>query len=104
MQISIEYDYVFLCQPKCASTTIEKALTPYSDLGSLSGRASIKYINTRQYTKFLDYISQKIGSELKLPPLNQSPLRPIETLKPTLQIALEKDIAFYNTVPNRDWS
>ncbi|MEJ2436476.1 MAG: hypothetical protein P8Y43_02875 [Sulfurovaceae bacterium] len=97
MQISIEYDYVFLCQPKCASTTIEKALT-------FQGRASIKYINTRQYTKFLDYISQKIGSELKLPPLNQSPLRPIETLKPTLQIALEKDIAFYNTVPNRDWS
>ncbi len=209
MQISIEYDYVFLCQPKCASTAIEKALTPYSDLGSLSGRASIKHTNTRQYNEyirpyitqiggkdceticlmrepisrlvsfykyrsrealsnpdhpnhhrstanisftefiegyladetapysatksqlsfiidntgaigvdkifayeniqyFLDYMSQKIGSELKLPLLNQSPSRPIETLEPTLQIALEKalekDIAFYNTVLNRDWS
>ncbi len=59
MRVSIEYKFTFLCQPKCASTSIEKALDPYSQL-STSPHHKLKHKNFRQYERHIKpFINQK---------------------------------------------
>lgn len=48
MLISLKKRIVFLSMPKCASTSIESALFPYSDL-ILTGHPGIKHINIDGY-------------------------------------------------------
>ncbi len=50
MRVSIKYGFTFLCMPKCASTSIEKVLTPYSELimknnSILKSHLQIQYSN-----------------------------------------------------------
>ncbi len=52
MRVSTKYNFVFLCMPKCASTSIEKALTPYSQLKTYRD-TKLKHTNYRKYKRFL---------------------------------------------------
>lgn len=52
MRVSTIYDFTFLCMPKCASTSIEKALNPYSQL-STSQHPKLKHTNYKKYAKFI---------------------------------------------------
>ena len=50
MQLSTKYGFVFLCTPKCASTSIENALLDISDI-SFTGNPTLKHINARVYQR-----------------------------------------------------
>ena len=54
MRISTIYGFAFLCMPKCASTSIEAALTPYCDLITKKGTTSLKHTNYRQYSEYIE--------------------------------------------------
>lgn len=52
MLISAKYNFVFLCTPKCASSSIETMLRRYSDI-SLVGPPFFRHTNYRIYSKYL---------------------------------------------------
>jgi len=54
MRISTKYGFTFLCMPKCASTSIEKALTPYCQLITQGGNPGLKHTSYRKYKRFLE--------------------------------------------------
>lgn len=57
MLVSTKHNYVFLCTPKCASTSIEAALKPYSNI--VFGQP-FKHTNYRDYSRYFDsYICEK---------------------------------------------
>jgi hypothetical protein len=52
MQLSSNHGFAFLCMPKCASSSIEAAITPFCNI-NFSGPGGIKHINAQD---FRDYI------------------------------------------------
>lgn len=52
MIVSIKYNFVFLCMPKCASTSTEAILRPFGQLVTDSG-PRFKHINLRTYERFV---------------------------------------------------
>ncbi len=52
MLISMRYDFVFLCTPKCASTSVEAMLYPYSDI-RLQGPNYLKHTNVREFETYI---------------------------------------------------
>lgn len=58
MRVCKRYGFVFLSMPKCASTSIEKALDPYSQL-STYGDVDLKHTNYKRYSKFIQPFVQK---------------------------------------------
>ncbi len=59
MLVSTKHNFVFLCNPKTASTSIEAALKPYSNIVL---DKPFKHTNYREYSKyFASYISEKSG-------------------------------------------
>ena len=66
MRVSIRYGFTFLCMPKCASTSIERALRPYCELVTQGGNVPgtrLKHTNLRNYKKFLEPFINTIASE-----------------------------------------
>ncbi len=63
MLLSIEHDFVFLCTPKCASTAIHVALTPYSEI-SLPDPPRLKHTTFHDYDKyFKPYLKARLGRD-----------------------------------------
>ncbi len=59
MRVSTNYNFTFLCMYKCASTSIEKALEPYSQLNTVNG-GRLKHTNYKKYSKFIQpFINQE---------------------------------------------
>ncbi len=52
MRVSSKYNFTFLCMPKCASTSIEKALDPYSQLSTFKN-PKMKHTNFSKYAKYI---------------------------------------------------
>ena len=52
MRISTTYGFVFICMPKCASTSIEKALLPYSQFNT-RGDTQLKHTSFEKYNEFI---------------------------------------------------
>ena len=48
MLISVKHRFVFLCMPKCASTSTEAALEPCCEI-RLGGNPKLKHVNLRDY-------------------------------------------------------
>lgn len=60
MLISLRHKFVFLCMPKCASTSTERVLGKYAQLRS-DGHPAFKHTTYRKYKKFLlPYIETKL--------------------------------------------
>lgn len=60
MRVSTKYGFTFLCMPKCASTSIEWALDPYSQLNT-NQDIELKHTNYRRYSKFIKpYVNKKL--------------------------------------------
>lgn len=51
MLLSNAHNFAFLCTPKCASTSIEKALDSYCDI-RMSKPSAIKHINARTFNDY----------------------------------------------------
>ena len=63
MLISVKKNFVFLCTPKCASSSSETMLQPFSDI-SLIGLPAFRHTNCREYSKFIKpYLREKVGSD-----------------------------------------
>jgi len=55
MRISTKYGFAFLCMTKTASTSVENALTPHSELLTQGKYATaLKHINYRKYSKYIE--------------------------------------------------
>lgn len=61
MLISLKYNFVFLCMPKCASTSIENMLNPYSDLKFL-GSPSVRHTSYTAYNKHISPYLDKVAN------------------------------------------
>lgn len=62
MLISVKYNYVFLCTPKCASHSIEAMLKPYSDIAFLN-MPVLRHTNYVEYAHYIKpYLDAKFGS------------------------------------------
>ncbi len=70
MRVSKKYGFTFLCMPKCASTSIERALRPYSQLNS-NQDIKMKHTNYRNYNK---YIKPCVGKKLEIVCLMREPV------------------------------
>ncbi len=74
MRVCYRYGFTFLSMPKCASTSIEKALEPYSQL-STNSHTGLKHINYRNYRKYIQpFIKQVPGKELEVVCLMRDPI------------------------------
>lgn len=63
MLISVEHNFAFLCVPKCASSSIEAALRPYSDI-ALVGPPAFRHTTYREYDQFIKpYLREKVGRD-----------------------------------------
>ncbi len=63
MRVCFRYGFTFLCMPKCASTSIEKALEPYSQL-STNSHTGLKHTNYRKYRKYIQPFINQGGIEV----------------------------------------
>lgn len=52
MQLSIRHQFGFLCIPKCASTSIERAIRPFCEV-KFTGHPSLKHINARKFERYI---------------------------------------------------
>jgi hypothetical protein len=52
LQISTRFGFSFLCNPKCASTSIEQVLSEYSNI-NFWGHSQVKHIDVRKYNRFI---------------------------------------------------
>lgn len=61
MLISVKYNFVFLCTPKNASTSIEAVLNSYSDI-ALLGLPAFRHTNFMEYSQHIKpYMKEKAG-------------------------------------------
>ena len=68
MNISTKYGFAFLCNPKCASSSIEHALDNYCNIKMLSDfdDAQAKHINARNYYEFVAPLLKKIKPQINI--------------------------------------
>lgn len=59
MQMSVKYRFAFLCNPKCGSTSVEKAIAPFCDTG-FSGHPSLKHLNATKYKAHIRPLLHKV--------------------------------------------
>lgn len=52
MQLSTQYGFAFLCMPKCASTSIEEAISSYCSI-NFSVHPALKHINAKNFRKYV---------------------------------------------------
>jgi len=62
MIISLKRKFAFLCMPKCASTSTEKALRRLADI-RIGGLPSMKHLNYRGYEKYVVPLIEEAGVE-----------------------------------------
>lgn len=61
MLISVKHNFVFLCMPKCASTSSETMLLPHSDI-VIVGTPPLRHTSLREYEKSIKpFIFEKTG-------------------------------------------
>lgn len=59
MQLSTQFGFAFLCTPKCASTSIEKAIKNLCGV-QFSGHRKLKHLNARTYAEKVRPIHQQL--------------------------------------------
>ena len=65
MRVSLRYGFTFLCMPKCASTSIENALSKYSELMTRGRYATrLKHTRYRKYKRFIEPFIKDATKEL----------------------------------------
>jgi len=63
MLISVKHNFVFLCMPKCASTSSETMLLPHSDI-VIVGTPPLRHTNLREYERSIKpFIVEKTGKD-----------------------------------------
>lgn len=65
MIISLTHQLAFLCMPKCASTSIEKALETHADI-HIGGRPGLKHMNAREYHRIIRPLVQRKAPDLNI--------------------------------------
>lgn len=65
MQLSTKYGFAFLCMPKCASTSVENAISDHCNL-STGGHPSIKHINIRKYKAYIEALHMELLPKKKV--------------------------------------
>ncbi len=68
MKISTKYGFAFLCNPKCASSSIEHALDNYSNvrMSRYPIDSELKHINARDYCEFVLPLLKKIKPQISI--------------------------------------
>jgi hypothetical protein len=67
MIVSQTHGFVFICLPKCASTSTEAILRPYADIMT-GGRPDYKHMTYRKYERFLKPLMRsKLKNKSELP-------------------------------------
>src|SRR5260370_33028597 len=65
MLISIKHKFVFICVPKCASTSIETALKQHANI-VLGGVPRLKHTTYAEYRQYLlPFFAMKIGTSIE---------------------------------------
>jgi hypothetical protein len=80
MQMSTDHGFAFLCMPKCASTSIERAINPLCNI-IFSGHPGIKHINARNFSKSILAVHRELvpGRKVESFCLMREPLAWIES-------------------------
>ena len=60
MKLSVTHNFAFLCNPKCGSTSIEKAIAKHCRV-SFGGHPTLKHINAKTYHKHIFPMLKKAG-------------------------------------------
>jgi len=60
MKLSVSHNFAFLCNPKCGSTSIERAISKYCRV-SLGGHPTLKHINAKTYHRHVVPLLRKAG-------------------------------------------
>ncbi|MES2657367.1 MAG: sulfotransferase family 2 domain-containing protein [Verrucomicrobiota bacterium] len=60
MRISAKHKFAFLCNPKCGSTSIEKAINPFCESG-LGGNPNLKHINAVTFKRHIRPLLRRAG-------------------------------------------
>ena len=60
MLISLEHRLLFVCVPKCASTSIESALLPYADM-NLRGTPGLRHLGIRDFDTHIRPLLEQFG-------------------------------------------
>jgi len=59
MQMSTEHGFAFLCMPKCASTSVELAISEFCNI-NYSGHPCIKHVNAQVFTESILPVHQQL--------------------------------------------
>ena len=65
MKISTKFKFAFLCTPKCASTSIEEAISEFCSI-SFSGFSKLKHLNARTYAERILPLHQHLFPALNI--------------------------------------
>ncbi|WP_432472028.1 hypothetical protein [Amphritea sp. HPY] len=65
MKISTKYGFAFLCNPKCASTSIENAIDDICNI-KFAGHPKIKHMNARGFETYLENFHLKIYPKIEI--------------------------------------
>ncbi len=65
MKLSVSHNFAFLCNPKCGSTSIEKAIAKYCRV-SFGGHPTLKHINAKTYHRHVVPMLEKAGVNEKI--------------------------------------
>lgn len=60
MKLSVSHNFAFLCNPKCGSTSIEKAIRRHCDM-SFGGHPNLKHINAKAFHRHVVPLLRKAG-------------------------------------------
>jgi hypothetical protein len=65
MQLSVRHKFAFLCNPKCGSTSVEKAIAPFCRT-NFGGHPSLKHLNARKFHQHIRPLLGKVGKKGKI--------------------------------------
>ena len=65
MKLSIRHKFCFLCIPKCGSTSVERAITPYCET-KLGGDASLKHLGVAKFERHIRPLLKRVDPDRKI--------------------------------------
>lgn len=65
MQLSVKHKFAFLCNPKCGSTSVEKAIAPFCKT-NFGGHPSLKHLNAHKFHQHVRPLLEKVSRKEKI--------------------------------------